>query len=229
MGLIFTIVGDIFSPAERGRYQGFFSGVWGLAAIFGPTLGGWLTDHVSWRATFYVNLPVGIIAIAAIYFEFPDIRPQAVRRVLDWAGVFTLLACMGPLLLAFTWVTEYGWGSGRVETLLAIAAVMLIAFLYSEIKAVEPLIPLTLFNDPVIRVCFHLHVRAWHGHVRHDHLPAAVHAGRAGRFGDAIRHADDAHDAGLGDGQLPGRPADLSFAKLQDARRAGLDSGDRAA
>jgi len=153
MGLIFTIVGDIFSPAERGRYQGFFSGVWGLAAIFGPTLGGWLTDHVSWRATFYVNLPVGIIAIAAIYFEFPDIRPQAARRVLDWAGVFTLLACMCPLLLAFTWVTEYGWGSGRVETLLAIAVAMLIAFLYAESKAIEPLIPLTLFKDPVIRVC----------------------------------------------------------------------------
>ena len=152
MGLIFTIVGDIFSPAERGRYQGFFSGVWGLAAIFGPTAGGWLTDHISWRATFYVNLPVGIIAIAAIYFEFPDIRPQAVRRVLDWAGVFTLLACIGPLLLAFTWVTQYGWGSGRVETLLAIAIVMLIAFLYSESKAVEPLIPLTLFHDSVIRV-----------------------------------------------------------------------------
>ncbi len=152
MGLIFTIVGDIFSPAERGRYQGFFSGVWGLAAIFGPTLGGWLTDHISWRATFYVNLPVGIIAIAAIYFEFPDIRPQAVRRVLDWAGVFTLLACIGPLLMAFTWVTEYGWGSGRVETLLTIAGVMLLAFLYSESKAIEPLIPLTLFHDPVIRV-----------------------------------------------------------------------------
>src|SRR5579863_4569367 len=153
IGLIFTIVGDIFSPAERGRYQGFFSGVWGLAAIFGPTLGGWLTDHISWRATFYVNLPVGIVAIAAIYFEFPDIRPQSVRRVLDWAGVFTMLACIGPLLLAFTWVTEYGWGSGRVETLLVIAVAMLIAFLYSENKAVEPLIPLTLFKDPVIRVC----------------------------------------------------------------------------
>ena len=153
MGLIFTIVGDIFSPAERGRYQGFFSGVWGLAAIFGPTLGGWLTDHISWRATFYVNLPVGIIAIAAIYFEFPDIRPQAIRRVLDWAGVFTMLACIGPLLLAFTWVTEYGWGSGRVESLLAIAVAMLIGFLYAESKAVEPLIPLSLFKDPVIRVC----------------------------------------------------------------------------
>jgi len=98
-------------------------------------------------------LPVGIIAIAAIYFEFPDIRPQAIRRVLDWAGVFTMLACIGPLLLAFTWVTEYGWGSGRVESLLAIAVAMLIGFLYAESKAVEPLIPLSLFKDPVIRVC----------------------------------------------------------------------------
>jgi EmrB/QacA subfamily drug resistance transporter len=153
MGLIFVIVGDIFSPAERGRYQGFFSGVWGFAAILGPTLGGWLTDHISWRATFYVNLPVGLIAIAAIYFEFPDIRPQGVRRSLDWAGVFTLIACMVPLLLAFTWVTDYGWGSVRVEGLLIFAIAMLGAFLYAETKAEEPLIPLTLFRDPVIRIC----------------------------------------------------------------------------
>src|SRR5438067_7889540 len=145
MGLIFVIVGDIFSPAERGRYQGFFSGVWGFAAILGPTLGGWLTDHISWRATFYVNLPVGIVAIAAIYFEFPDIRPQSLRRVLDWAGVFTLIACIVPLLLAFTWVTDYGWGSGRVEILLVFATLMLALFLYAESKAAEPLIPLTLF------------------------------------------------------------------------------------
>ena len=153
MGLIFVIVGDIFSPAERGRYQGFFSGVWGFAAILGPTLGGWLTDQISWRATFYVNLPVGLIAIAAIYFEFPDIRPQGIRRRLDWAGTFTLIACMVPLLLAFTWVTDYGWGSARVEGLLVFAVAMLGAFLYSETKAAEPLIPLTLFRDPVIRIC----------------------------------------------------------------------------
>src|SRR5689334_19194936 len=67
-GLTFTIIGDIFSPAERGRYQGVFSGAWGIASIFGPTLGGWLTDQFSWRATFYVNLPVGMIAIVALYF-----------------------------------------------------------------------------------------------------------------------------------------------------------------
>jgi EmrB/QacA subfamily drug resistance transporter len=147
-----AILLESFPPERRGVAMAVFALGVVVAPVIGPTLGGWLTDHISWRATFYVNLPVGIIAIAAIYFEFPDIRPQAARRVLDWAGVFTLLACMGPLLMAFTWVTEYGWGSGRVETLLAIAVVMLIAFLYSESKAVEPLIPLTLFKDPVIRV-----------------------------------------------------------------------------
>ena len=153
MGLIFVIVGDVFSPLERGRYQGFFSGVWGFAAIFGPTLGGWLTDHISWRATFYVNLPVGLVAIAAIYFEFPDIRPQGIRRRLDWAGAFALIACIAPLLLALTWVTDYGWGAPRVESLLVFAAVMLVVFLYAETKAEEPLIPLALFRDPVIRIC----------------------------------------------------------------------------
>ena len=153
MGLIFVIIGDIFSPAERGRYQGFFSGVWGFAAILGPTLGGWLTDQISWRATFYVNLPVGLIAIAAIYFEFPDIRPQGIRARLDWAGACTLIACMVPLLLAFTWVTNYGWGSARVQGLLIFSVAMLALFLYAESKAAEPLIPLTLFHDSVIRTC----------------------------------------------------------------------------
>jgi EmrB/QacA subfamily drug resistance transporter len=150
MGLAFTIIGDVFSPAERGRYQGFFAAAWGLASIFGPTLGGWLTDHVSWRACFYVNLPVGIIAITAIYLEFPYLKPQYVRRRLDWAGLISLITCMVPLLLALTWARDYGWSSPRVESLLAVAAVMLVAFLYSETRAEEPLIPLSLFRSSVI-------------------------------------------------------------------------------
>ncbi len=150
MGLAFTIIGDVFSPAERGRYQGFFAAAWGLASIFGPTLGGWLTDHVSWRACFYVNLPVGIIAITAIYLEFPSLKPQFVRHRLDWAGLFSLIGCMVPLLLAFTWVTQYGWTSTRVESLLAVAVVGLAAFLFSETRAAEPLIPLTLFKSSII-------------------------------------------------------------------------------
>src|SRR5262249_56374502 len=76
IGLLFTIVGDIFSPAERGRYQGLFAAVWGVASIFGPTLGGWLTDQWSWRACFWVNLPVGAVAVSAICFAFPDIQAR---------------------------------------------------------------------------------------------------------------------------------------------------------
>src|SRR5215471_6139153 len=153
MGLTFTIIGDIFSPAERGRYQGVFSGAWGVASVFGPTLGGWLTDQISWRATFYVNLPVGIVAIIALYFYFPYWHPKNVQRHIDWAGVVTLIFCVVPLLLALTWVTDYGWSSPRVELLFTLAAAMLAAFLYSESKAAEPLIPLALFRQPIISMC----------------------------------------------------------------------------
>jgi EmrB/QacA subfamily drug resistance transporter len=153
IGLAFTIIGDVFSPAERGKYQGFFAAAWGFASIFGPTLGGWLTDHISWRAVFYVNLPVGLIAIAAIYFQFPELHPEGVRRRLDWAGVISLILCIVPLLLALTWVTDYGWSSARVVTLLVCSVVMLAAFLRAETKAIEPLIPLSLFRDPIICLC----------------------------------------------------------------------------
>jgi EmrB/QacA subfamily drug resistance transporter len=152
-GLTFTIVGDIFSPMERGKYQGIFAAVWGLASIFGPTLGGFLTDHYSWRSVFYVNLPVGVIAAIAIWMEFPSFRPQGVRRKVDFAGVLTLTACLVPLLLAFTWVTDYGWTSTRVESLLGFSAVMLVVFLYAETKASEPVIPLALFRNPIIAIC----------------------------------------------------------------------------
>jgi EmrB/QacA subfamily drug resistance transporter len=152
-GLVFTIIGDIFSPAERGKFQGLFASIWGASSIFGPTLGGWLTDNYSWRWCFLVNLPVGIVAIAAIWLQFPAFRPQAVRRIIDWWGVATLITCLVPLLLALTWVTQYGWGAARVESLLVVAAVMLVAFIYVETHAPEPLLPLTLFRDPIIRVC----------------------------------------------------------------------------
>jgi EmrB/QacA subfamily drug resistance transporter len=152
-GILFTIVGDIFSPLERGRYQGFFAALWGIASIFGPTLGGWLTDHWSWRACFYVNLPVGAIALAAIYLEFPHMKPRGLQRRLDWGGFATLIGCVVPLLLALTWATRFGWMATRVVSLLAVSVVMLGALLYTESKVAEPMIPLTLFRDPIIAVC----------------------------------------------------------------------------
>ena len=153
LGLLFTIVGDIFSPAERGRYQGLFAAVWGVASIFGPTLGGWLTDNWSWRACFWVNLPVGAVAVAAIYFEFPHMKPRGATRKLDWTGFATLIGTVVPLLLALTWATQYGWTSTRVESLLVLSVLMLVAFLVTESKAPEPVIPLMLFKNPIIAIC----------------------------------------------------------------------------
>lgn len=152
MGLTFTVVGDLFPPAERGKYQGLFAAVWGLSSVFGPTLGGWLTDTASWRWVFYVNLPVGALAIGVLWFAFPNIKPQGARRAIDWLGVSTLIACLVPLLLALTWVTDYGWTSSRVLGLLAFSAVMLAAFIYAESRAAEPLMPLSLFKNPIVTV-----------------------------------------------------------------------------
>ena len=152
VGLLFTIIGDIFAPAERAKFQGLFAGVWGLASIVGPTLGGWITDQFSWRWTFWVNLPVGVLALAAILVEFPYFRPHGVWRQIDWWGVFTLTSCLVPLLLALTWVTNYGWSSQRVVGLLIVSAIMLAAFLIAEHRAEEPLLPLRLFLDRTIAV-----------------------------------------------------------------------------
>ncbi len=151
-GLTFTIIGDIFPPAERGKYQGLFAGVWGLASVFGPTLGGWITDTASWRWVFYVNLPVGAAAVAVLFIAFPDIRPQGLRRAIDWAGAAALVACLVPLLVALEWVTAYGWMAPRVIGLLAVAAVMLVAFLFAESRAAEPIMPLSLFKNRAVAV-----------------------------------------------------------------------------
>src|SRR5256885_2514021 len=152
IGILFTIVGDIFSPIERGRYQGFFAALWGVASIFGPTAGGWLTDHWSWRACFYVNLPVGVVALLAMHFEFPNMQARRVHHQLDWAGFATLIGWIGPLLLALTWATEYGWGAPRGGALLGAPTAVLGLPGYAEAPAAEAVIPLTFFTQPVIAV-----------------------------------------------------------------------------
>ena len=124
-----------------------------MASIFGPTLGGWLTDQWSWRACFWVNLPVGAIAVSAIWMEFPHMKPRAAARRLDWPGFATLIGCVVPLLLALTWATQYGWTSTRVESLLLGSAVMLAAFIAVESRSPDPMMPLNLFRNPVISVC----------------------------------------------------------------------------
>ena len=111
-----AILADTFPPAKRGMAFAIYGVAVVTAPAIGPTLGGWITDQFSWRWTFYVNLPVGALAAAAILIELPDFRPSGMRRKIDWWGAATLTACLIPLLLALTWVTDYGWTSTRVDS-----------------------------------------------------------------------------------------------------------------
>src|ERR687883_589587 len=97
---VFTVLSQIFPPAERGRVQGVFSGIFGLASIVGPVVGGYLTDNLSWRWVFYVNLPVGLVALLVLWFSFPNIRPAVRERRIDYVGAVTLVTGVVPLLLA---------------------------------------------------------------------------------------------------------------------------------
>src|SRR3977135_4297296 len=130
---VFTVISQIFPPAERGRIQGGFSGIFGLASIVGPLLGGYLTDNLSWRWVFYVNLPVGLIALTVLWFSFPNIRPVVRERRIDYLGAVTLVAGVVPLLLALSWGgNDYPWSSPEILGMFALAAVMLIIFIQVE-------------------------------------------------------------------------------------------------
>jgi EmrB/QacA subfamily drug resistance transporter len=149
-----AIIGDLFTPRERGRYQGLFGAVFGLSFIIGPFLGGFLTDHASWRWVFYVNLPVGIVALAVIALVMPNLgrRPTRVRD-LDFLGIVVFGAGVVPLLIGLTQKGQtdagghyYNWLSFQVGGLIAIGLIVLAIFAAVESHAREPIVPLDLFR-----------------------------------------------------------------------------------
>src|SRR5262249_11510699 len=156
--LIFTLIGDIFTPAERARWQGLFSGVFALASVIGPTLGGWITDTTTWRWVFYVNLPLGIAALAMLFFWLPsDISVRsthftglaAIRRI-DFVGGATAAAATVCLLLGLTWGGQtYPLDSPQVISVLMAAALLFTPFFFAERPAFDPILPLDLFRSQV--------------------------------------------------------------------------------
>jgi EmrB/QacA subfamily drug resistance transporter len=149
----FAIVGDLFPPARRGQVQGVFGAVFGIASVIGPTLGGYITDNLSWRWVFYINLPVGAVALTVLIATMPVIRAHHGAQKVDYLGSATITAALVPLLLAFTWAgQQYAWTSPQVLTALVIASVMLIVFCVVELKASEPILPLDLFKDRTFTV-----------------------------------------------------------------------------
>jgi EmrB/QacA subfamily drug resistance transporter len=150
---IFTVISQIFPPAERARFQGLFSGIFGLASIVGPLIGGYLTDNLSWRWVFYVNLPVGILALTVLLRSFPNIKPVARARHIDFLGAIMLVVGVVPLLMALSLGgNSFAWNSPMIIGLFTFSAAMLVVFGLVESRAIEPIIPLNLFRNSIISV-----------------------------------------------------------------------------
>ncbi len=150
----FAIVADLFPPAERGKWQGMFGAAWGVSSVVGPLLGGVITEQLSWHWTFFVNLPIGAIAVGLIIWRMPPLRRHhETRPKLDIAGAFALATGTLPLLLALSLghaegaaTTGYPWSSWQIGALLATSLVGFIAFIAIEARATSPLLDLALFR-----------------------------------------------------------------------------------
>jgi EmrB/QacA subfamily drug resistance transporter len=152
-----AIIGDLFTPRERARWQGATGAVFGLSSIVGPLVGGWLTQYASWRWIFYVNLPLGIIALLTAIFLMPVLRSATGRGSIDYIGVALLISGTVPLLLGFTWAgTLYSWLSPQIIGLLVFAVLALTAFViyeaYLERRGGQPIIEPGLFKNSVFTV-----------------------------------------------------------------------------
>jgi EmrB/QacA subfamily drug resistance transporter len=147
-----AIIGDVVPPRDRGRYQGLMGGVFAIASVAGPLLGGFLTDNASWRWIFYINVPIGALALVVTSTVLHLPRHRVSHRI-DWLGAALLAAGTSALILMTTWGgTEYAWGSPMIIGLAAAGALLLASFIYVERRAAEPILPLRLFRNSVFNV-----------------------------------------------------------------------------
>jgi EmrB/QacA subfamily drug resistance transporter len=141
-----AITGDVIPARQRGRYMGYFGAVFGLSSVLGPLAGGFFTQHLSWRWVFYINVPIGIVAlfIVAAVLHVPVNR---VQHKIDWLGLSLLSGGVTSIILLTTWAgTQYAWGSPTILGLGLLGVALLVAFCFVETRAAEPIIPLGLFR-----------------------------------------------------------------------------------
>lgn len=148
----FMSVGDLFPPRERGKWMGLMTAVFGFSSVLGPTLGGYLVDNIEWRWLFWIFLPLGVVAFIMIWTLFPKVERKPGQSI-DYLGSLFLTTSIVPLLLAFSWAgTEYPWGSPEIIGLIAASVVSALIFILVEMKAKEPVLPLSLFKNSVVTV-----------------------------------------------------------------------------
>ena len=141
-----AIIGDIFAPSERGKYQGLFGAVFGLSSLLGPALGGLITDNFGWQWIFYVNLPLGAIVLYIIWRTLPTVRERDAERTIDYLGAALFVAALVPILIGFTNKQFGEWTDPEVGGLIALGFLLGAAFVWAESRAREPIVPLALFR-----------------------------------------------------------------------------------
>jgi EmrB/QacA subfamily drug resistance transporter len=153
MSLAMAAVGDLVSPRERGRFQGYIASTFAVATVAGPLLGGLVVEHASWRWVFYVNLPLGLVALAGLHLRLPARDTDRPAHRLDAAGAALLAGATTALMLACLWGGgRYAWGSPTIAGLIATTAVLSVALVLRERRAGDPIVPLDLLRTRTVAV-----------------------------------------------------------------------------
>ena len=149
----FVAIADLFPPEERGKFQGLIGLVFGMASVIGPTLGGVITDNLSWNWIFLFNVPAGIPVLLLVARTFPRIRPEVEKRSLDYPGMATLILAVVPILLALSWGgVQYAWSSPQTIGFLAFGLAMAAAFVVIESRSESPIMPLDVYRHRTVAV-----------------------------------------------------------------------------
>lgn len=153
LAVAFTIIGHIFAPTERPKVQGLLGMVWAFSSIVGPTTGGFIVDHFSWRWTFFINMPIGVVPVILVLANLQDSRQRNEKPTIDFVGAICLAASLVSLLLALLQGSTDGWTSTYILGLFVASIVLLLIFIWNESRTPEPIVPLSLFRLRTFSLC----------------------------------------------------------------------------